>query len=148
MQVEILLIFYFMCHIKFISYWTKWYTLQVVVFYHFPPHSKCYLNITLHNVVKVMYLHFRFPIIWVLKNLHWILICCSYLMQVFPKENWPLVKQSIFRACNMSSTLLHRWLYCSCFFLCVMLFYFVCVILFHFMDYRLCTKDLGKQLHR
>ncbi|KAH1238274.1 hypothetical protein GmHk_08G022976 [Glycine max] len=27
--------------------------IHVVVFYHFPPHSKCYLNITLYNVVKV-----------------------------------------------------------------------------------------------
>ncbi|KAG5066307.1 hypothetical protein JHK86_010038 [Glycine max] len=30
----------------------------VVVFGPFPPHSKCYLNITLHNVVKVMFSSF------------------------------------------------------------------------------------------
>ncbi|KAL5124707.1 hypothetical protein HKD37_02G005058 [Glycine soja] len=61
--------------------------IHAIVFCSFPPHSKYYLNITMHNVVKVMYFHFRLPIILVLTNLHWIPICCSYLTQVFPKEN-------------------------------------------------------------
>ncbi|KAH1264481.1 hypothetical protein GmHk_01G000396 [Glycine max] len=58
-----------------------------VVFCPFPRHSKCYLNIILYNVVKVMFLHFRLPIILVFTSLHCILICCSYLTQVFPNKN-------------------------------------------------------------
>ena len=63
----------------FIFYWTKWFTLQVIVFCPFFSHSKCYLNITLHNIVKVMFLHFRLIIIFVFTNLHCILLCCWYL---------------------------------------------------------------------
>ncbi|KAH1202753.1 hypothetical protein GmHk_17G049141 [Glycine max] len=50
--------------------------IHVVVFCPFPSRSKCYLNITLHNVVKVMFFHFRLPILLVFTNLHCILICC------------------------------------------------------------------------
>ncbi|KAH1189918.1 hypothetical protein GmHk_20G057595 [Glycine max] len=47
-----------------------------VMFCPFPPHSKCYLNIILQNVVKAMFLNFRLPIILVFTNLHPMLICC------------------------------------------------------------------------
>ncbi|KAL5194210.1 hypothetical protein HKD37_20G056321 [Glycine soja] len=51
-------------------------TLKTVKFCPFPPHSKCYLNIILQNVVKAMFLNFRLPIILVFTNLHPMLICC------------------------------------------------------------------------
>ena len=50
--------------------------LVTVVFCPFPLHSKCYLNITPHNVVKIIFFHFSLPIILTFTNLHYIPICC------------------------------------------------------------------------
>jgi len=106
----LLLISYFLCRIEFIFYWTKWYTLQTLWLSLSSSLQMFFFNITLHNVVNVMFLHLRLSIILVSKNLHCIPIYGSDLMHVFLKENWPLVKHFVFHTYNMSLSRFHEWL--------------------------------------